>query len=317
MPAPLKRARRESDAVTDTRSDGSFSTNSDPKKPNPDVDQGGRTRPRILAPGRQAKQTYASSSGSGGGSNTKLEDSLKYVARQTSAVLQKAWALEKQCDVVLRLKRHSSAQVSMQATTERQRLRLVVRIVTEEDVSKREMGPVQPLVPAPGGSDATSAAFTFSAPMPVQGTQAAASSEGQKVVVRRKFHQHIVISRELRDDEIQKTMVEDRDEDVPDGEISEDAFATSTLTDVTAIIKSLTVAYQAPNRPAPGQKLSMVWERPAESIRINVRDLAVHEHQSRSPTFISSAPASANAWVEIEVKLDTGGMNYFYASRVR
>ena len=66
-----------------------------------------------------------------GASATSTNDVLKTVARHTTSVLQKAWAVEKACDVALRLKRHNTRLRVRHAGVRRQRMQLVLRVITE------------------------------------------------------------------------------------------------------------------------------------------------------------------------------------------
>jgi hypothetical protein len=140
------------------------------------------------------------------------QDTLQFVERHTLEALQMAWAVEKQCDVALRLKRHTAATHA--ATTEevlRERLRFVVSVVTEQ------------------------------APSDAKPTAAGLSTAG---VV---FEQHVLLRATLRgeggaDDDggaggpavaVDATT---RDEDDP--------FAVDLCDDVTTVVQKLTVAYQ-------------------------------------------------------------------------
>lgn len=108
-----------------------------------------------------------SQSTAAGLSVTSTSDMLKTVARHTTAVLQKAWAVEKACDVALRLKRHTTRMRVHHAGVRRQRMQLVLRVITEEAAK-----------PMPTAASKTAAAVPVPAP--------------------RRFVQHILVSAEKK-----------------------------------------------------------------------------------------------------------------------
>jgi len=73
-------------------------------------------------------------------------DVLDFVAEHTTLALQNAWQVEKACDVALRLKRHTAAMQPMRDEVERQRLRLLIGVVAEQEKkagSPEALGPWQ------------------------------------------------------------------------------------------------------------------------------------------------------------------------------
>ena len=123
------------------------------------------------------------------------EDILKFVARHTTSCLQRAWAVEKECDIALRLKRHIVARDVALRPTERESLRLVIRVVTESG--------------APPGSDAAT-----------------------HLLLRVSSASH------------QQSTSKSTTRQTADGDAKHDPFSVNPASDISAVLKSLTVAYQ-------------------------------------------------------------------------
>ena len=171
---------------------------------------------------------------SSGGSNSEEEDSgddlnnfeprsgedvLQAVGRHLGPALQRAWAVDKDCDVALRLKRHTLALESMREEFERQRLCLVIRVVTEAAAGKAEAASTSAAVAPSCAVDQ----FVYVSAQPRTATISNVGTRGRARGDHGNYHQHDAVN------------------DVAD---DSSPFSTAVEDDVSAVVQALSVRWE-------------------------------------------------------------------------